>query len=72
MQYRSKHLTSYCFLIGVIVFLVGFNFVAYNRILYLEKCLCQNNSWLTASEFYQMEKEIDRLDKETKSVLKKK
>lgn len=70
MVNRSKHLTLYSILFGIIIFLIGTNIMSYNRIQYLEKCLCENTMWLSAFEFQQIQNEIQRLEKETKSVLK--
>lgn len=71
MSYRSNHLACYSFLIGIVLVLGSFNWMYQNRIMYLERCLCENNNWLSAFELKQIENEINRLDTETKSVLKK-
>lgn len=71
MTHRSKHLAPYVILCGIILFLGGLSYMQYNRIIYLEKCLCENNNWLSMFELKQIENEINRLDAETKSVLKR-
>lgn len=71
MLNRSKYLPLCVMFVGLFLFSTLFNVLLYSRVSYLEKCLCQSNFWLNDFEFREVQNEIERLDKEAISVLKK-
>lgn len=64
MQNRSKHLSIYTFLIGILLLSIGMNIVFYNRILILQDFIIGFKPWVTDNEFELLKKEISRLEQD--------
>jgi len=71
MNNRSKHLTIYTFLIGLLLLSFGFNLVFYNRVIILQEHIISANPWVDVKQFDLLEKEIDRLDSEKYQIVPK-
>ena len=71
MNNRSKHLTTYTFLIGLLLLSFGFNLVFYNRILILQEHIISANPWVDVKQFDLLEKECDRLDSQKYQIIQK-
>jgi vacuolar-type H+-ATPase subunit I/STV1 len=71
MNNRSKHLTTYTFLIGLLLLSFGFNLVFYNRILILQEHIISANPWMNVQEFNSIEKEINRLENKRYRIVPK-
>lgn len=68
---RSKHLTIYSFIIGLLLLSFGFNLIFYNRIVILQEYIGSTNPWLSVKQFDLLKKEIDRLDGEKYQIVPK-
>jgi hypothetical protein len=71
MNNRSKHLTTYTFLVGLLLLSFGFNLVFYNRIVILQEYVGSTNPWVSVKQFDLLEKEIDRLDSQKYQIIQK-
>jgi hypothetical protein len=69
MNYRSKHLTAYTFLIGMLLFSVGTNILFYNRIMILQDFIIGSNTWMTVDQFDHIQEEIQRLANEQYQII---
>ena len=69
MTCRSKHLSIYTFLVGMLLFSIGMNIIFYNRILILQDFITGCNPWVTEDEFDRFRQEIDRLDNEKYQIV---
>ena len=63
MTNRSKHLTLYTMLIGLMLLSVCFNILFYGRILILQDFVKATNPWVSVQEFDMFKKELLRLEK---------
>lgn len=61
MTQRSKHLSVYALLIGLLILSFATNILFYNRILILQDFITGSNPWISKEEFISIEKEINRL-----------
>jgi hypothetical protein len=68
---RSKHLTTYTFLIGLLLLSFGFNLVFYNRILIFQEHIISTDPWISVQEFNSIKKEINRLENERYQIIPK-
>jgi len=68
---RSKHLTTYTFLVGLLLLSFGFNLVFYNRIVILQEYVSSTNPWVSVKQFDLLEKEIGRLDSQKYQIISK-
>jgi len=71
MNNRSKHLTTYTFLIGLLLLSFGFNLVFYNRILIFQEHIISADPWISVQEFNSIKKEINRLENERYRIISK-
>jgi hypothetical protein len=71
MNNRSKHLTTYTFLVGLLLLSFGFNLVFYNRIVILQEYVGSTNPWVSVKQFDLLEKEIGRLDSQKYQIISK-
>ena len=69
MQYRSKHLPIYTFLIGLLLLSIGTNVLFYNRILILQDFIFGVNPWVTVDQLGLIEQEITRLENEKYQII---
>jgi hypothetical protein len=68
---RSKHLTTYTFLVGLLLLSFGFNLVFYNRIVIFQEYVGSTNPWVSVKQFDLLEKEIGRLDSQKYQIISK-
>ncbi len=69
MTHRSKHLTYYTILIGLLLISFGANFILYNRILIYQDFIVGQNRWITPEQFIDIENEIKRLETEKYQII---
>lgn len=62
MNYRSKHLPIYTFLIGILILSLSFNYYFYQKITELNQYISYTNYWVTPKEFQDFKQEIKRLE----------
>ena len=71
MNYRSKHLPIYTFLIGMLLFSIGTNILFYSRIMILQDFIMGSNPWMTVDQFDHIQQEIQRLENEKYQIIPK-
>lgn len=67
---RSKHITIYSLLIGILFLSIGFNFMFYHRLVILQEFIKTTNPWVTNSELNLIEQEINRLENTKYQIFK--
>jgi hypothetical protein len=71
MNYRSKHLPIYTFLIGMLLFSIGTNILFYSRIMILQDFIMGFHPWMTVDQFDHIQQEIQRLENEKYQIIPK-
>ena len=71
MNYRSKHLPIYTFLIGMLLFSIGTNILFYSRIMILQDFIMGSHPWMTVDQFDHIQQEIQRLENEKYQIIPK-